>query len=103
VQIVRAAAPLAGVPAARCLGMTTRATAEGVLTDEIVPPITYAAGKVEALAKAGFGPLALGCGDSIVGDLALLEAARVPVVIAQGQGGGLAEAARRHGWALLTY
>lgn len=103
VQIVRAAAPLAGVPAERCLGMETRVDAQGIVTDEIVPPITFARGKVEALAKAGLGAPALGCGDSIFGDLALLEASGVAVVVAQGPGGGLAEEARRRGWATLRY
>ena len=103
IQIVRAAAALAGVPAARCLGMTTQADAAGVLTDRLVPPITHAAGKVEALAKAGLGAPVLGCGDSVQGDLAMLEAARVRVVVAQGPGGALAEEARRRGWTILSY
>ena len=103
IQIVRAAAALAGVPAARCLGMTTATDAAGVLSDRLMPPITYAAGKVEALAQAGFGAPALGCGDSVQGDLAMLEAARVRVVIAQGPGGALAEEARRRGWTILSY
>jgi phosphoserine phosphatase len=103
IQIVRAAAPLAGVPAARCLGMTTRVDSGGALTDEIVQPISYARGKVEALVRAGYGAPALGCGDSIFGDLALLEAARIPVVVAQGVGGALAEEARRRGWTILSY
>jgi phosphoserine phosphatase len=103
IQIVRAAAPLAGVPVARCLGMTTRVDPGGALTDEIVPPISYARGKVDALVKAGYGAPALGCGDSVFGDLALLEAARLPVVVAQGVGGALAEEARRRGWTILSY
>lgn len=102
-QIVRASVPLVGVPKERCLGMVTRVDGKGIVTDEIVPPITFARGKVEALAGAGLGAPALGCGDSIFGDLALLEASRLPVVVAQGPGGGLAEEARRRGWATLRY
>jgi phosphoserine phosphatase len=103
IQIVRAAAAFARVPAARCLGMTARVDSGGALTDEIVQPITYARGKVDALVRAGYGAPALGCGDSIFGDLALLEAARLPVVVAQGVGGALAEEARRRGWTILSY
>ena len=101
IQIVREAAPLAGVPAARCLGMTVRIDALGRCTGELVLPITYAAGKVEALAQRGLGPLALGAGDSIFGDLALLTAARVPVVITAAGGSALADEGRLQGWDVL--
>lgn len=102
IEIVRVAAPFAGVPAGRCLGMTVRIDAQGRCTDELVLPITYAAGKVEMIAKHGLGPLAVGAGDSLTGDLAMLSAARVPVVIA-GQGGSpLADEARRRGWSVLV-
>jgi phosphatidylglycerophosphatase C len=101
VQIVRAAAPLVGVAVSRCLGMTTAVDGRGILTDRIVPPITYADGKVQALAQAGFGAPALGCGDSIHGDFPLLKAARIPVAVAPAQGSALAEEAIRRGWALL--
>ena len=102
IEIVRVAAPLAGVPAERCLGMTVRVDPQGRCTDELVLPITYAAGKVEALARRRLGPLALGAGDSIHGDLALLTAARVPVVIAGESGSPLADEARRRGWDVLV-
>ncbi|GAC1348103.1 MAG: hypothetical protein NVSMB23_28510 [Myxococcales bacterium] len=101
VQIVQAAGPLAGVPLVRCLGMTTAVDARGTLTDRIVPPVTYADGKVQALRAAGFGAPALGCGDSIHGDLALLRAARVAVAVAPAQGSALAAEAVRRGWTLL--
>ena len=101
IQIVRVAAPLAGIPAERCLGMTVRIDEHGRCTDELVLPITYAAGKVEALARARLVPIALGAGDSIFGDLALLSAARVPVVIAGAQGSALATEGETRGWVVL--
>lgn len=101
IQIVRAAAPLSGVAVPCCLGMTTAVDGRGILTDRIVPPVTYAEGKVRALAEAGFGVPAVGCGDSIHGDLAFLKTARIPVAVAPAQGSALAEEAIRRGWPLL--
>lgn len=100
VQIVLASAPLAGVPAERCTGMRV-ALREGVLTDAIVEPITYAHGKVQAIDLLGLRPLALAAGDSITGDLAMLEAARIPVVVAPRAGSALATEAARRGWVVL--
>lgn len=102
IEIVRAAAPLAGVAAGRCVGMTVRIDAQGRCKGELVLPITYAAGKVEALAQRGLLPLALGAGDSLSGDLALLTAAKLPVVVAAKGGSPLADEARRRGWDVLV-
>lgn len=101
IQIVRAAAPLAGVPAERCLGMTVRLDQQSVCTDQIVPPVIYAGGKVEALAKARLTPIAVAAGDSIHGDLALLSAAKVPVAIGVPGASALADEAARRGWAVV--
>ncbi len=100
VEVVLASAPLAGVPAARCTGMTVAPRA-GVLTDALVAPITYAQGKVEAIDKLGLRPLALAAGDSLTGDLAMLEAARIAVVVAPRAGSALAGEAARRGWVVL--
>lgn len=102
IQIVRAAAPLAGVPAERCLGMTVQLDAQGVCTDQLVPPVIYAAGKVEALARARLTPIAVGVGDSIHGDLALLTAAKVPVAVGTPGASALADEAMRRGWTVLA-
>ncbi|MBS2021626.1 MAG: haloacid dehalogenase-like hydrolase [Deltaproteobacteria bacterium] len=102
IQIVRAAAPLAGVPVERLFGMTVRLDAQGRCTDELAGPSTYAEGKVQTLVLARLMPLALGCGDSIFGDLALLSAARVPVVVAPEGGNALAEEGARRGWARVS-
>jgi len=100
IEIVRAAVPLAGVPVARCLGMTVGEQG-GVLVEQLDGPITYAHGKVEALARAGLLPLALACGDSNTGDLPMLQAARVAVAIAPRAGSPLASEAGRRGWSVL--
>jgi phosphoserine phosphatase len=99
-EIVVAAAPLAGIPAGRCAAMTLR-TRDGLLTEELVPPLTYARGKVEALDHLGLRPLALAAGDSLTGDLALLEAAELAVVVAPAQGSPLSLEAARRGWTVL--
>ena len=101
IEIVLAAAPIAGVPASRCMGMTVR-TLRGEFTDEIVPPVTYAEGKVAALEKAAWLPLAVAGGDSISGDLAMLSLARVPVVVAPAAGSPLAAEAAQRGWTVVT-
>ena len=95
--IVQAAAPLAGF--ARWAGIETR-VCDGRYTDELVPPVTYAAGKVEK--ARSFGAPGLACGDSLTGDLALLEAATVAVVVAPARGSPLADEARRRGWPILS-
>jgi phosphoserine phosphatase len=64
-----------------------------------VEPITYAAGKVTAAQRAG--RLVLGCGDSFTGDLPMLEAAHLAVVVAPRSGSPLADEARRRGWSVL--
>jgi phosphoserine phosphatase len=98
--IVRAAAPLAGF--ARWAGIETRVVS-GRFTAELVLPVTYAAGKVAKAAGLGLqGRLALACGDSLTGDLAMLEAARIAVVVAPASGSPLSVEARRRGWPVLA-
>ena len=94
--IVRAAAPLAGIDEHAAIEVRIEA---GRFTDEVVEPITYAQGKVEAAAR--FGPLVVACGDSLHGDLALLSAAPIPVVVAPSAGSPLSSEAGRRGWPIL--
>ena len=89
--IVRAAAPLAGFTS--WAGIETRIDPAGRFTAEVVEPVTYADGKVRAASR--FGPLTLACGDSLAGDLALLSAAHIPVVVAPSHGSPLADEALR--------
>ncbi len=95
--IVRAAAPLAGFQ--RWAGIETRVVS-GRFTEELVPPVTYAAGKVAK--AAALGPLALACGDSLTGDLGMLSAASIAVVVAPAAGSPLSLEARRRGWPVLS-
>jgi len=94
--IVRAAAPLAGFT--DCTGIEVRVTG-GRFTDEVVEPVVYAGGKLEAAAR--FGTVAIACGDSLSGDLALLSAARVAVAVAPKEGSPLATEAAHRGWFVL--
>lgn len=71
--IVRAAAPLLGLDPSHAVGIRV-AVKDGTLTDTVVPPVTYRAGKVDAiLARVGRLP-SLVSGDS-AGDLEMLAAA----------------------------
>jgi phosphoserine phosphatase len=97
--IVLASAPLAGFAAADCRGIET-AVVDGVYTENIIEPITYAAGKIAAARAAG--ELALACGDSLLGDLPMLEAARVAVAVAPRAGSPLSVEAHRRSWLVLT-
>jgi phosphoserine phosphatase len=72
---------------------------DATFTAEVVPPLTYAAGKVAAVRACG--KLAVACGDSLPGDLALLEAAAVAVVVAPAAGSPLSAEAARRGWFVL--
>lgn len=92
--IVRAAAPLAGFT--RFRGIETNVV-DGRFTAELVPPLTYAEGKIAA---AG-GPIALACGDSFTGDLAMMKVAAIAVCVAPSKGSPLADEARRQGWPVL--
>jgi phosphoserine phosphatase len=96
--IVLAAAPLAGFSREKCRGIEV-AVRSGRFTDQVVGPITYARGKVEAASR--LGPIALACGDSLTGDLAMLEAARIAVVVAPSSGSPLSAEALRRDWPVL--
>lgn len=97
--IVLAAAPLAGFAPENCRGIEVQVR-EAKFTADLVLPVTYAAGKVSSAAQAG--RLGLACGDSFTGDLAMLEAARLAVVVAPASGSPLSIEARRRGWAVLA-
>jgi phosphoserine phosphatase len=94
--IVRAAAPLAGFSDFAGIAVRVR---DGRFTAEVLEPVTYAGGKVEAANR--FGPLVVACGDSLGGDLPLLSAAHVAVVVAPSTGSPLATEANRRGWCVL--
>ena len=95
--IVRAAAPLGGFSEWAAIEVRVRG---GRFTDDVVKPVVYAEGKVEAAAR--FGSLAVACGDSLAGDLALLSAAKVSVAVAPRGDSPLASEARRRGWFVLA-
>jgi len=98
--IVLAAAPLAGFRPDCCRGIEVRVR-DGKFSDEVIAPVTYAQGKVSVAAQAS-GRIAVGCGDSFTGDLAMLEAAQVAVVVAPAAGSPLSIEARKRGWPVLS-
>jgi phosphoserine phosphatase len=65
----------------------------------VIQPLTYGAGKVAVLGERA--RVALACGDSYQGDLALLQAAEVAVAVAPDAGSPLASEARQRGWFVL--
>jgi len=76
---IRAASSLMGVPETRVIGIEVE-TRDGVLTDTVVHPVVCMAGKVAAIDKyLGARPV-IACADSL-GDLQMLEAAEVPLVV----------------------
>ncbi len=95
--IVRAAAPLAGFSDFAGIAVRVR---DSHFTAEVLDPVTYAEGKVQAAAR--FGPLIVACGDSLAGDLPLLSAARVAAVVAPSTGSPLRDEALRRGWPILN-
>ena len=96
--IVTAAAPLAGFAQDRCRGIEVRIGGRR-FTAEVVEPVTYGQGKVAMARKAG--RIALACGDSLAGDLAMLETAQLAVAVAPASGSPLALEARKRGWFVL--
>ncbi len=97
--IVLAAAPLAGFSRERCRGIEVQVRA-GKFTAEVIGPVTYGAGKIEAASR--FGRIALACGDSLTGDLPMLLAAPIAVVVAPASGSPLADEARRRSWLVVS-
>ncbi|MEN9785786.1 MAG: hypothetical protein RLZZ299_1050 [Pseudomonadota bacterium] len=98
--VVRAAARVLGLPPARALGIRV-AVEDGVLTDRVVPPVTYADGKVAAL-RAGLGRMpSLASGDSR-GDAEMLAAAGTPLVVRHaGVDPAFLDRASASGWLVL--
>jgi len=94
--IVRAAAPLAGFTELAGIEVRVR---DGRFTAAVLDPVTYAEGKVQAASR--FGPLVLACGDSLAGDLPLLSAAHLAVVVAPSSGSPLATEAHHRRWYVL--
>jgi HAD superfamily phosphoserine phosphatase-like hydrolase len=101
--IVEAAAPFVGADAQRVLGVTVE-TAAGVLTDEVVHPVTCQAGKVDAIAKRIGRTPDFAFGDSL-GDLEMLEVAAVPLVIGRHDkpSAELPKIGRERGWAVHAF
>ncbi len=98
--VVRAAARVLGLSPTRAVGIRVAVEA-GVLTDRVVPPLTYATGKVDAI-RAGLGRTpTLVSGDS-PGDEAMLAVAGTPLVVRHGgvDAAFLARAEAR-GWLVL--
>ncbi len=81
--VVQMAAAHYGVPPSRVIGMRVAMAKNGRYSSEILDPVTYRTGKLEALReRAGCDPL-LAMGDS-PSDEALLEAAEVGILIDRG-------------------
>ncbi len=78
--VVRQTAAFTGIPRERTCGIRTVVDADGVLTDELVHPLTCNQGKVELIQqKIGVVPI-LAFGDSM-GDLEMLEYSKFPMVL----------------------
>ena len=102
IDIVRAAVVHAGVAWTCCTGMATEVGRDGRYTETLLEPLTYAEGKVAAAVDKKWGPIAVAVGDSFTGDLALLSAASVPIVVAVQGASPLADEAARRGWTVIS-
>ncbi|MFL5435395.1 MAG: HAD family hydrolase [Myxococcales bacterium] len=100
VSIVVAGAKALQIPADRCAGIEVEIV-DGRFTEKAIEPVTYAVGKVQVLSVRGWDPPALACGDSAQGDKALLESAKIGVVVAPSGASPLASIAPQRGWFIL--
>jgi phosphoserine phosphatase len=100
ISIVVAGAKVLQIPASRCAGIEVQVM-DGRFTDKPIEPVTYAEGKVLALPVRGWKTPAVACGDSAQGDMPLLQAAKIGVVVAGSAGSPLARIAPQHGWFVL--
>ncbi len=96
--LVEAAAERMGLPDIRILGIETRVR-DGVLTGEVVRPVTCRGGKVEAIRERLGRMPDLAVGDS-VGDLEMLEASGRVVVVGRRSdpSAQMVRLARERGW-----
>jgi HAD superfamily phosphoserine phosphatase-like hydrolase len=100
---VRSLSPYVGIDPEKALGIRT-AVRKGIITDEIVFPLTCNEGKVETIRQEiSLGPL-LAFGDSM-GDLEMLSHARHPMVVGQASApnAALLDHARKHGWPVQVF
>ncbi len=97
--IIHASAPHVGVDPTRVLGIRVEVE-RGNLTHTLVHPVTCNAGKVEAIKKYMGRTPDLVVGDSM-GDLEMLESAKLPLVVGRTdkQGAELLQVAAKRGWA----
>ena len=99
--IVDAGAPYLGVPLNRVVGIRL-AVADGLITETIVPPVTYRQGKVDAIVKyIGQQPI-LVSGDSMTDYEMLVYAKALRLVINPAErgaaGGNITNLAQDHHW-----
>lgn len=101
--IIRAAAPILGIEPSRGLGIRV-AVHNGLLTDEVVPPVTFKTGKVEAIhTRIGRIP-SLVSGDS-AGDVEMLEIATSAALFVRHAytKSELLQSAQTNGWLVETF
>ena len=97
---VRTAVAELGLDEGRVLALTCGVEG-GRLTGEVALPVTCARGKVDALRAATARPLLLAAGNAHY-DLALLEHARLPLVVApRGRLSAMRELAQARGWSVV--
>lgn len=104
--LIEAAANYLGVPAAQVVGIRL-GVERGLITDKIIPPVTYRQGKVEAIRKyIGKRPI-LVSGDSLTDYEMLLDATQMRLVINPKDKGpdeaNIYKLARQHGWLIQRW
>lgn len=104
--IIEAAAPELGVPVSQVVGIRLQVD-KGVVTDQIIAPVTYRQGKVEAIQKyIGQQPV-LVSGDSMTDYEMLQYAKHLALVINPKDKGAntanIARLARQHGWSIQRW
>lgn len=100
--IVDAGAPYLGVPLNRVVGIRLAVDSAGLITETVVPPVTYRQGKVDAILKyIGQQPI-LVSGDSMTDYEMLVYAKQLRLVINPAErgvsGGNITDLAQEHGW-----
>jgi HAD superfamily phosphoserine phosphatase-like hydrolase len=103
VWIVEATAPLVGIDPAHVIGIQVEVEA-GRLTDRIVVPVIANEGKVQAIHKYIGRTPDLVVGDSL-GDLEMLESARLPLVVGRRDKPGteMTKLATQKGWPIHLF
>jgi phosphoserine phosphatase len=99
--VARAASEELGVPPDRVLGNVCAIDVDGRIGDQVLAPVVWHGGKVQAIRAAGWDPPVMAMGDTVSDEPMLAMATHLAVLLDHGGDAALASRARAAGWVVL--